>query len=91
MSGAVEARDDLVLLVSNTGAQIVIVDMPVLGWIVGAPGAPATPVIPWALTEPWATIEVETGRRKRFPRPVRARTRARRRTPRALRNTLRFG
>ena len=62
MSGAVEAAaDDLIVLITNNGAQIVLTDVPVVGWITDETSAvPAVPVIPWALTEPWARIEVET-------------------------------
>ena len=59
MSGAVGAASgDLVLLVSNDVTTITITDTPVLGWVVGAPGAPATPVVNGKLTPIWGLCEI---------------------------------
>jgi hypothetical protein len=65
MSGAVEAagaasHDDLIVLVENTGTAIILTDVPALGWITGAPGAPAVPVTTEKLTPQWARVEVDT-------------------------------
>jgi hypothetical protein len=58
MSAAVEARDALVVLVDDSGDVIRLTDTPALGWVVGAPGAPAVPVINGTLTDTWALCEV---------------------------------
>jgi hypothetical protein len=53
MTGAVEARDDLIVLITNTGSQIVIADTPCLGWLT-APSTAPVPVITDTLTPIWA-------------------------------------
>jgi hypothetical protein len=55
------ARNELIVLVNDTGATIVLADVPVLCWLVDQTGAMSSaPVILWPLTPLWATIELET-------------------------------
>lgn len=61
MTAVEAAAGDLIVLIDAAGLQVVIIDVPVVSWIVDDTGvAPALPVIPWTLTTPWARIEIGT-------------------------------
>lgn len=61
MTSAVSATPELIVLIENNGSQIVLTDMPVLGWIVDPTGA-AVPVIlgSEALPAQWVRIAINT-------------------------------